>query len=82
MKMLMQNVKLIGKEHKVSSKNNKYDVILVADGTDTMQLMLKNFDYDELEEDKRYNILVQTRTFNNRVSFDMVEMLLVDGGKK
>lgn len=76
MKMLLQSVKLIGKEHKVSQKGNKYDIVLVADGTDTMNLMLSNnVDYDNLEEDSRYNILVQTNNYNGRISFSMLEMI-------
>ena len=77
MKMLLQGVRLVGKEHKTSKVGTKYDVILVADGCETMQLLLPkecSKSFDELVEYDLYDVLVTTIRFRGNVDFKLLDM--------
>ena len=79
MKVVMENAKLIGWEDKVSAKGNSYTVCLFAQGTDTLSLMLaRNIEHDELVEDYRYNVYLETLKFDGKIEFRMVDLRFVD----
>ncbi len=79
MLMFLNSVKLIGKEHKVSSKGNHYDAILVSKGLDTMTFMLPNdVPFEYIKEDCIYDLTLDYRRYGDRSSFVLKQITEVN----